>query len=167
MPARLAVVQRAERIGERRIVAVGEIVAQCCWPWRRADASRRSASTPFTLFRQRRTSLPHRRRRASGAGDIDALEHLVQQSRFAAAARRVESFLQSVVEEVGRVEVHAVVELAGQRADVARIQGEIAADVARHGQRQVLNVRRRVVGVDGGQADACGRVRGSAPSASA
>ena len=66
------------------------------------------------------------RRRAARARDIDALEHAIEQGGLPAGSRRVEGLLQSVVEEVRRVDVQAVVQLAAERADVARIQRNLA-----------------------------------------
>ena len=83
----------------------------------------------------------------SGSRDVDPLEHLVQQRRLAAATDRIEGVLQTVVEEISRVQRNRIVEFPAHGSNVAPVHGQLLPDVSSHCQRQILNVRRRIVGV--------------------
>src|SRR5262245_15783598 len=87
-----------------------------------------------------------------GSRDVDALEHPIQQFRFAAGASGVKRFLESVVKEVGGVEVYGVIELAAERPDVARVESQISSKVPGHSHSQVLNIWCRVVRIETAQA---------------
>src|SRR5262249_30898386 len=83
------VVENVQTVGQGRVVSVSEIVPEVLL----------SSGTEMHC-----TGLGHRvhscsYRSKTSSGDVDAVEHLIQQRRFSAAARRVECFLQAVGEE--------------------------------------------------------------------
>src|SRR5215472_6923941 len=89
------VVENVQTIGQGRVVSVSEIVPDVLL----------SSGTEMHC-----TGLAHRvhscsYRSKAGSGNVDAVEHLIQQRRFSAAARRVERFLQPIGEKVRCVEV--------------------------------------------------------------
>src|SRR5437660_6638838 len=51
-----------------------------------------------------------------------SVEHPIEQRRLVAASCGVERFLQAVIQEVGRVEIHVARKLAAECADVSEIQ---------------------------------------------
>src|SRR5262245_32340173 len=99
--ADLAVIQLRERIRQRYVVAVGEAVAY-----------RTAGGSPKVLSSGLRHSVEYRSDGSKARpSDIDAFGHLIQQCRLTAAARRVECFLQSVEQEIRRVEFGIAVKL--------------------------------------------------------
>jgi hypothetical protein len=77
--------------------------------------------------------------------EVDAVEHLVQQRRFATRPDGVEGFQQSVTEEVGGINVHSAQQLPAQRTNVFHINRQRLRDVPRQCQREVLRIRRQVI----------------------
>src|SRR5215212_6319475 len=87
--AGLAVVQHAQRIRKRDIVAVRQIV-----PQRTGRGGAQMQGSGLGNIVQYRPDCSE-----TGAGDVNALEHPVQQLRLTSIARRIESFFQSIKEE--------------------------------------------------------------------
>src|SRR5262249_31735030 len=56
---------------------------------------------------------------------------------------------QTIGQEVGRVEIERIEVLAGQRADVTRVERQVTVQVFRNRERQILDVRVHIIGVVG------------------
>ena len=117
------IVQQVQCVGQARIVAVGEI-----------------GSKPRVVPQVQRCRLRYTARRSSHrpkavSGDVDAVEDLVQQGGLAAGAHRVESFLQSVSQVIGLIDLKLGVPLLpAESAEIANIDGHVVADASRHGR---------------------------------
>ena len=144
--ARLAVVQRVQRIGEREVIAVRQVVAQIagrCGPQVHGAGLQNAAVVAYRTACHRRAS----RRNASVVCDLDPVEHLVQQRGFAAGASGSRTLLSGRCRgKLRELMSIASIELPAQCADVAHVHGHFPADVSRHRHRQILNVRGHVVG---------------------
>src|SRR5688572_21695845 len=88
-------------------------------------------------------------RGASGSCNVESGEHVVEQYGLATSSCRVECFLQSVVQEVGGIEIEVGPKLAAQRADISQIQSHLGCEVARDRKREVLAGRSEVVRIEG------------------
>src|SRR5215469_12129459 len=94
------------------------------------------------------------KRRSDGsktvAGDIDALEHLLENLRFrieiVARPNGVEGILQAVIEEIRDVDVENRIPLfPGKGSRVTKIQRQVGRQRSRDRQRQVLRIWRHRV----------------------
>ncbi len=75
------------------------------------------------------------------AGDIDAVKHLVQERGFLPGPHRVESFLQSVGQVIGLIDLELRVPLfPAESAEIADIHSHVAADTSRHRHGEVLHI---------------------------
>src|SRR5262245_28133110 len=109
--AGLAVIQRTQAVCQRLIVAVGEIVLKlaCSGGPQMLCSGLQDPVKDGSYWSEACT------------GNVDAVEHLVEQCGFASGPGCIESFLQSVVEEVGRIDVDRSIQLAAKGSDIARI----------------------------------------------
>src|SRR5437867_3789369 len=81
------------------------------------------------------------------AGDIDTLEHSIQQLRLSTGSRSIERFLQPVGLEIPAIERKVVEKLETTRTDIADVDCHGLTDAPLDTKREVLNVRCHEVGV--------------------
>ena len=129
------VVIGVQEVDERADVAVGQLSAR-----RRVGANRHGAGPGRAIDRLR-----------SGAAEIDALQHLIEQSGFAAGANRIECVeeLPVAVQRVDLIEIERAPELGSLGPDVADFDRRVPGHLALDFQIPVLSVRgHAVIGAD-------------------